>query len=116
MTTSMTASGAAGREFGQQRLAQLGAALAAVLEQEQDQRLEAVQISPVDDRPAAPLRTDQTGAGQNPEVRRHGVSRHGEGIRDLAGGEALGFVPHQEAEGLKPRGLSQGSEGEDGGF
>jgi hypothetical protein len=37
----MMTSGAAGREFGQQRLAQFGAALAAVLQQEDDQRLKA---------------------------------------------------------------------------
>jgi hypothetical protein len=96
----MGASGATGVEFSQQRLAQFSAALAAVLEQEQHQRLEAVQVCPVDDRAAATLRTDQAGAGQDPEVRRHGVGGNHEGVRDLTGGQTLRFMPNQEAESL----------------
>ncbi|MNJ42734.1 hypothetical protein D3C77_377090 [compost metagenome] len=49
-------------------------------------------------------------------MRRHGVGRHGERIRDLAGGQAAGLVPHQQAEGFQPRRLGEGGEGENGGF
>lgn len=54
-----------------------------------------------------PLRLHQTSARENRKMRRHGVLRHVELAGDFAGGDAIGFVPDQETEGIEPRALGQ---------
>ena len=113
---STGSSGAAGREFGQQGLAEVRPAPAAVLQQEQDQVSEPVQVGPVDDRPAAPLRLDQTRAGQDPEMRRQGVRRDRQMVGDVTRRQTVGFVAHEEAKRLQARRLGKSGESENRGF
>ncbi|GAA3277698.1 hypothetical protein GCM10020258_59680 [Sphingomonas yabuuchiae] len=79
-------------------MAQLGAALAAVLHQEQHEGAQRIEVRPVDDRAAIPFGADQAGARENAQVRRHGVLRHVELAGYLASREAVRFMSDQQAE------------------
>ncbi len=46
-------------------------------------------------------------------MRRHGVLRHADQAGELAGGNAIGFMRHQQAEGLQPGRLGQGGKRRD---
>lgn len=113
---STESSGAAGCEFGQQGLAEVRPAPAAVLEQEQDQVSEPVQVDPVDDGPTAPLRLDQSRPGQDAEMRRQGVGRDRQMAGNVTGRQTIGFVTHEEAKRLQPRRLRQSGESENRSF
>ena len=52
--------------------------------------------------------------GKDREVGRKGVGRHIQRAGQFSGGQARGFVTHQEPEALQPRGLGKGGQGADG--
>ena len=62
-----------------------------------------------------PLRRDERGARQNRQMRRHGVVRHREILRDVAGRQPFRFMLDQQAEDIEPGRLRERGEGEDGG-
>ena len=63
-----------------------------------------------------PLAGDQSGAGQNTEMRRHGVVGHRQVPRDLAGGQAIRLVLNQQPEDIEPGRLGERREYENGLF
>ena len=54
-----------------------------------------------------PFGADQSAACEDAEVRRHCVLRHVELSGYLPGGEAVRFVPYQQAEHIKARTLRE---------
>src|SRR5688572_26561432 len=90
-----------------QRPAELRVSATAVVDEIGREIADAIQLGPVDDRPAMALRGDQPGATKAGEVRRHGVLRHVEETRDLARGDARRLPGDKQAQGTEPRGLSK---------
>ncbi|KQX39965.1 hypothetical protein ASD04_04760 [Devosia sp. Root436] len=91
-------------------LAQLGAAAAAVLHQEAGNLPDALDDSPIDDRPAVAFRFDKSGTCQNSQVAGHGVLRDIEAACDLTCREAFGLMFHEQSKGIEARCLRQGGE------
>ena len=86
------------------------------LQHEQHYGLKAREIGAVDDRAAEALRRHQSRAGQDRQMRRHGVLRHRQRLGDIAGREPLRLVLHQQPEHVEPRRLRQRGERENGLF
>ncbi|KQM81092.1 hypothetical protein ASE67_17415 [Sphingomonas sp. Leaf23] len=78
---------------------------AAILDEEQCQRAQAVEIGAVDDRPAMTLGMDQSRAGENAEVRRHGVLRHVELTGYFTGRQSGWFMADKQAKHIETRSL-----------
>ena len=83
------------------RRADLRRAAAAILEKEASDVPHLIEVGAVDDRAAVTLRLDQPGSGQDAEMARHGVVRHGELPRDFSGWQTGGLVPDEHPEHLE---------------
>src|ERR1700730_7591462 len=82
---------AARGEIGNERRAYVRTTPAAMLEKEQRDFAESGEIGAVDDGTTLPLPDDQTGAGENGEMRRHGVLRNSNEAGELARRNAFRF-------------------------
>ena len=102
---------AAGRKFGHERRAKLGAAAAAIFQQEEREGAHALEACTVDDGTALPFACDEARAGKDREVGRKGVGRHIQGTGEFSGRQAPGFVMHKKPEAFQPGWLSQGGKG-----
>ncbi len=60
-----------------------------------------------------PFGTDQAGAGEDTQVRGHGVLRDVKLAGYFAGGEAVRFMAHQQPEYIEARALRQRAQGGD---
>jgi hypothetical protein len=109
MTISVTVDTSAAGEFGEQRLAQIGAPAAAVLRKEEHQRSESANLGTLDLLPALLLSPDQPRLGQNGEVRRECTLGKPTRLHECTGGQPVGLVRHEPAEGVKPSWMRQGS-------
>src|SRR5580704_6218645 len=76
-------------EIGDERRANVRATTAAVFKQEQSNFTTPQEIRTVDDRAALTLSNDQTRAGENRKMRRHGVLRHSHEPGQFPGGNAF---------------------------
>ena len=106
-------SGRQGVRSATMRRADIGAAATAVFKQEQSNLAEPTRCS-VDDRAALTFANDQTRAGENGEMRRHGVLRHSHEAGEFPGRNAFGFFLDEQPEGIQPRRLGERREGGDG--
>jgi hypothetical protein len=102
---------AARGEIGDERRAYVGATATAVLKQEQSDFTEPGEIGTVDDRAAVPLPDDQTRAGENGEMRRHGVLRYRHKACHFARRNAFWLPLDQQPEGVQPRRLGERGKG-----
>src|SRR5215207_6453267 len=73
------------------RGADFRAAVAAVPQHKQDHGLKGLEIGAVNNRAAEALRRHQPRPGQDRQMRRHGILRHGECLGDVAGSESFRF-------------------------
>ena len=105
---------AARGEIGDERRAYVRTAAAAILQKEQRDFAKLGEIGAVDDRAAVALPDDQTGAGENGEMRRHGVLRHSHQAGEFARRNAFRFSLDQQPKGVQPRRLGERREGGDG--
>ena len=105
---------AARSEIGDERRADVRATTAAVFKQEQSNFTNPQEIGSVDDRAALTFSNDQTRAGENGEMRRHGVLRHSHEPGQFPGGDAFGFFLDEQPEGVEPRRLRERREGGNG--
>jgi len=100
----------AGDEFGNEGLAQLCLAAAAVSYQEEGQSAETIEIGAIDDRPTLPFGDDETRPSESCQVARHRILRHVDEPRDLAGRHAVGLVLYERPVSLEPGPLRQSGE------
>jgi hypothetical protein len=82
---------AARGEIGKERLAYVRTTPATILEKEQRDFAESGEIGAVYDGTTLPLPDDQTGAGENGEMRRHGVLRNSDKAGEFARRNAFWF-------------------------
>ncbi len=80
---------------------------AAVLQQEQRDVAKGVEIGAIDDRAALTFCRDEVGAGEDGQVRRHGILRHLAQAREFAGRNAVGLIFHELTERIHARGLGE---------
>ena len=73
--------------------------------------MDRLKFHPVDHAPAVPLDGYEARAGEDREVRRHGIVGYIEASSDLSGGKAVWLLLYQEPKGLQPCGLGKGGEG-----
>jgi hypothetical protein len=102
---------AARSEIGDERRADVRATTAAVFKQEQSNFTKPQEIRTVDDRAALTLSNDQTRAGENRKMRRHGVLRHSHEPGQFPGGNAFWLPLDQQPEGVQPRRLGERGKG-----
>ena len=88
--------------------AQFRLAVAAVLEQEQDQAANRAKLDPADHAAAMPLDRDEACPYQDCQMGGEGVVRDIEPPGDLASRQAVWLLRYQQPDGLKPRGLGKG--------
>ena len=81
--------------------------LAAVLDQESEQRADALQLDGINDAPLVAARAEETGALELGEVRGHGRGRDTEAQGDLARGQADRPLTHEQPEDAQPMLLGQ---------
>jgi hypothetical protein len=104
---------AARGEIGKERRAYVRATPAAILEKEQRDSAKSGEIGAVYDGTTLPLSNNQTRAGKNGEMRRHGVLRNSNKAGEFARRNALWFSFDQQPEGVQSRRLGECREGGD---
>src|SRR5258708_2714395 len=87
-------------------IANLRMPIAAIGDQERDQRPHALDIGAVDDRSPVARAPDQAGAGEDAEMARERVLRTADGVRERASREADRLLPDPPPEDLERRGLT----------
>jgi hypothetical protein len=107
LTTAGVIAGGAGRS-GQ--AAELGPPPATVVGEESQKIADAVGIDGVIDEASIAPGTDEAGAGQLMEMEGKRVWWDGEGLGEVAGGDAIGLVGGEEAEDAQAGFLSKGGE------
>ena len=85
--------------------------VAAVADEEHDHRPQAFDVRAVDDGASITRGSQKAGPHKDGEVRRQRVVRGADGLRNNAGGDADGFVLHQEPEDCEPRRLRERGQG-----
>ena len=98
------------------RHADFGTAVAAIPQHEQHHRLKCLEIGAVDDRAAEAPRRHEPRAGQDSQMRRHGVLRHRERLGDVTGGKPPRLVLRQQAKHVEPGRLSKRRQRQNGLF
>src|SRR3954466_1133229 len=104
------------REVFDQWPADFGAAVAAIPQHEQDHGLKRLEIGTIDNRAADAPCCHQPCTGEDGQMRRHGVLRHGERLGDVAGCKPVWLVLRQQAEHIETGRLSKGGERQNGLF
>jgi hypothetical protein len=98
-------------ELGKQRLAQFGAALAAVFCEEEHQVSQRADVGPLNLLSALLLGFDEACLGQHREMRREGALRQARCVNKFAGRKTVGFMPDEQAKGVETSGVRERSEG-----
>jgi hypothetical protein len=104
---------AARGEIGKERRAYVRTTPAAILEKEQRDFAESGEIGAVYDGTTLPLSNNQTRAGKNGEMRRHGVLRNSNEAGEFACRNALRLSLDQQPESVQSRRLGERREGGD---
>jgi hypothetical protein len=112
---SVTTWASAAGEFGEQRFAEFGPTLAAILGEE-GQATQCVDAGTLDLLAAAFLRRHKTGFGEDGKVGGEGALRQSARVDQRAGGQAIRFVSDQQAERVKARGVREGCQSDKTGF
>jgi hypothetical protein len=87
-------------------MAELGMAVAAVIDKEANQRADGIYVRAVDDRASVTRASHQSRTRKNAEVRREGIVRTTNFFRDDARSKTIGFCGRQKLEDCEPSGLS----------
>jgi hypothetical protein len=100
----------AASKLSEQRLAQFGSSLAAVLGEKEHQLAERVDIGSLDLLPALFLGFYEACLGQHREMGREGALCETRCVNKLTGRQAFGFMPDEQAEGFETRRMGKGGE------
>lgn len=113
MMISVTASlpSAAG-QFGEQRLAEFGTALAAILGEEEHQAPKRIDVGPLDDVAPALFRLNEPRPGEHCKVRGKAALHQSRMFDELSRRKSRGFMLDEQPEGIEPRRVRQSREGE----
>jgi hypothetical protein len=80
------------------------------MEQEPGKLRNRIEACPIDDGSASPFGFDQARAGENGQMRGHGIVGNVDSPGDLSGGKAVRLVSDEQAEYIEPRRLGQSGE------
>ena len=81
--------------------------LAAVLDQEREQPADALEVDGIDDAPLVAARAQKAGAPELREVRGHGRGGYAQAFGDLARGQPVRPLAHEQPEHAEPMLLGQ---------
>ena len=102
---------AARRGVGRDQIAELRMPVAAIVDQKCDHRSHTFHVRTVDDGATIARTTQQPGPHQDGQMRRQGIVRRTDRLRDHAGGDADRLMLHQQPEDREPGRLRQRGEG-----
>jgi hypothetical protein len=102
-------------EFGEQGVAEFGAALATVLGEEEHQRPERIDIGALDELATALFRLNEPRLRKHREMCRKGTLAQARSFDELPRRKSLRFVPDELPEGVEPGLMRKSGEGEQGG-